>query len=141
MDLVRRAPAAVGNAARLATVAGVGPSKLHDLFRVHVHCTPTEWLARQRVAEARRLLLTTSRAVADIAFDVGFESLSAFGEQFRRWSAVTPQTYRQLPQAGVVRLALPGGYPAPAILRDLGRDRHRSPTAHREAETAKAHRG
>jgi AraC family transcriptional regulator of adaptative response / DNA-3-methyladenine glycosylase II len=68
------------------------------------------------------LLLTSSRAVADIAFEVGFESLSAFGEQFRRWSALTPQAYRRLPQEQVVRLTLPEPYPVPAALRDLGRD-------------------
>ncbi|MFC5848585.1 DNA-3-methyladenine glycosylase 2 family protein [Deinococcus petrolearius] len=122
VTLFRNTPAAIQNATHLATVAGVSPSKLHDLFRVHLHTTPTEWLTRQRVMQARYLLLTTSRAVADIAFEVGFESLSAFGEQFRRWSALTPQAYRRLPQEGVIRLTLPGNYPVAAILHDLGRD-------------------
>ncbi|GAA5512213.1 putative bifunctional transcriptional activator/DNA repair enzyme AlkA [Deinococcus carri] len=120
--LFRSSPAAIRNVAHLASVAGVSTSKLHELFRLHFHLPPAEWLARHRVAAARRLLLTSPRSVADIAFGVGFESLSAFGEQFRRWSGLTPGAYRRLPQEQVLRLTLPAGYPVAAILRDLGRD-------------------
>ncbi|UBV45105.1 helix-turn-helix domain-containing protein (plasmid) [Deinococcus taeanensis] len=120
--LMARSPAAVRNVAELARAADVSPSKVHDLFRVHLHTTPVEWLTRQRVRHAQHLLLTTSPSVAKIAFEVGFESLSAFGKQFRRMSALTPQAYRRLPQAGAIHLNLPQGYPTTAILRDLGRD-------------------
>lgn len=122
MALIDASPAAVRNVRDLARLADVSPSKLHDLFRVHLHATPVEWLARQRVAHAQRLLLTTARTAAEIAFDVGFESLSAFGEQFRRWSALTPHAYRRLPHTQAIRLTLPPGYPTAALLRDLGRD-------------------
>ena len=118
----------------LATHVGVGSSKLHNLFRVYLHFTPAEWLNRQRVALARELLLTMPHAAAQIAFEVGFESLSAFGAQFRRWSAMTPQAFRLLPSGHPFCLDLPPGYSVPATLRGLGRDVQQT-TARVEGQT------
>lgn len=111
----------------LARALEVGPSKLHELFREHFHQTPAEWLARRRVEEARALLLSEpERTIAGIAFEVGFGSLSTFGAQFRRLSALTPHAYRSLPDSAQFRLTLPGDYPARRVLLDLGRDPHAS---------------
>lgn len=115
-------PGEVRNVAALVRASGVGASKLHEVFRVFLHTTPAEWLSRQRVAAARRLLLMSSRPVAGVAFEVGFESLSAFGEQFRRLSRMTPQAFRTLPHRKAVELSLPDDYPTREVLRDLGRD-------------------
>lgn len=127
-------PGEIRNVAHLARVAGVSSSKLYELFRVHLHTTPAEWLTRQRLGAARRLLLASSRPVAEIAFEVGFESLSTFGEQFRRWNALTPQAYRRMPQDRTLRLALPVDYPLSATLAFLGRDA-RDPTSRVEGRT------
>ncbi|MFC4639905.1 Ada metal-binding domain-containing protein [Deinococcus hohokamensis] len=101
-------PGEVRQVAALAAEAGVGVGKLRALFREHLHTTPADWLSARRVQAARRRLLNTSDTAAQIAFEVGFESLSAFGEQFRRWSALSPQAYRQGPAQGRFRLSHSG---------------------------------
>jgi AraC family transcriptional regulator of adaptative response / DNA-3-methyladenine glycosylase II len=63
-------------------------------------------LARLRVTAARRMLLHGQRPVAEIAFEVGFESLSAFNENFRKYTAMTPAKYRRLPDETAFDLTL-----------------------------------
>ncbi|WP_264776738.1 DNA-3-methyladenine glycosylase 2 family protein [Deinococcus aetherius] len=106
----------------LAAMAGVSLSKLHDLFRKHYHTTPADFLARSRIRAAKRALLTTERPITEIAFEVGFESLSTFGSNFRKYSAMTPQAFRRWRTGPVFELALPGDYPREVILRALARD-------------------
>jgi AraC family transcriptional regulator of adaptative response / DNA-3-methyladenine glycosylase II len=117
-------PGAYRNLSALTAAADVGSRKLHDLFRTHYHTTPAEMLARLRVAAARRMLLHGQRPVAEIAFEVGFESLSAFNENFRKYTAMSPARYRQLPDEAAFDLRLPDDYPLGRILAYLGRDRN-----------------
>ncbi len=117
-------PGAYRNLSALTAAADVGASKLHELFRTHYHTTPAEMLARLRVAAARRMLLHGQRPVAEIAFEVGFESLSAFNENFRKYTAMTPAKYRRLPDEAAFGLTLPDDYPLSRILAYLGRDKN-----------------
>ncbi|GGR04667.1 hypothetical protein GCM10008957_16950 [Deinococcus ruber] len=112
----------VASVAALARRLDVGTSKLHALFRQYLHTTPAEWLNRRRVAQVRHHLLTTPSSVGQLAFEAGFESLSAFGMQFRRLCALTPHELRALSPGQPFELALPPGYPVEAMLRELGRD-------------------
>ncbi|HUG14891.1 MAG TPA: Ada metal-binding domain-containing protein [Thermomicrobiales bacterium] len=115
-------PGAFANVKALVAASGVGSSKLHELFRTHYHSTPAEILTRARVAAARTLLLASDRQVADIAFDVGFESLSAFNTNFRKHNATSPAAFRKLPEQPAFELQLPAQYPIERMLRYLGRD-------------------
>lgn len=117
-------PGAYRNLSALTAAADVGSSKLHELFRTHYHTTPAEMLARLRIAAARRMLLRGQRPVAEIAFEVGFESLSAFNDNFRKYTAMSPAKYRRLPEAASFELSLPDDYPLTRILAYLGRDRN-----------------
>ncbi|MGH9173559.1 MAG: helix-turn-helix domain-containing protein [Vicinamibacterales bacterium] len=117
-------PGAYRNAGNLAAAAGVSQTKLHELFRAHYHTTPAELLARVRVATARRMLLHGTRPVAEIAFEAGFESLSAFNENFRKYTATTPARFRRLLEEPSFELTLPEDYPLARILTYLGRDRN-----------------
>jgi signal transduction histidine kinase/ligand-binding sensor domain-containing protein/AraC-like DNA-binding protein/ActR/RegA family two-component response regulator len=73
------------------------------LFRRVRHVTglsPSELLRRMRVEEGARLLLTHTGSVADVAFSVGFRSVSHFFRCFNERYGVTPSEYR-LAGAGV----------------------------------------
>ena len=118
----------------LARAAGLSVRALHALLREHLGLTPADFLARGRIAQARHLLLHTDRPVTEIAFEVGFASLSAFGEQFRKQAGLSAQAYRDLRGAQAFTLRLPAGYPLAAMLRDLSRDRCQS-TARVEGHT------
>lgn len=115
-------PGEYRNVSALARAGGVSVSRLHTLFRTHHHTTPAEFLTRSRVRDARRALLTTDRPITEIAFEVGFESLSAFGDNFRRSSAMTPQAFRRWREGRALELTLPPTYPHEAVLRALARD-------------------
>ncbi|HEX8696923.1 MAG TPA: helix-turn-helix domain-containing protein [Longimicrobium sp.] len=118
---VRRDPAAFPDAARLAAAAGVGAAELDALFRRHFHATPADFLARERVAAARRHL-AGGRAPAEAASAVGWESLSAFDEDFRRLTGMAPGDYRRLGASPGFTLALPPDFRAADALRHFGRD-------------------
>ncbi len=121
-ERIRRDPAAFAGVDDLERVSGLGASKLHELFRLHFHSTPAQILGRARVAAARRLLLTTDRSVAEVAFEVGYEGLSTFNVNFRRLTAMTPAEYRRLLGAPAFRIALPPSYSTARALEYLGRD-------------------
>jgi AraC family transcriptional regulator of adaptative response / DNA-3-methyladenine glycosylase II len=79
-------------------------------------------LVRLRIAAARRALLETSTSITAIASDVGFASLSAFHENFRKYTAMSPGDYRRMREASTFIVSLPKDYPAERMLGFLGRD-------------------
>ncbi|OOV14029.1 Ada metal-binding domain-containing protein [Deinococcus sp. LM3] len=106
----------------LARALNLSGSALHRLFREQFQCSPADWLTRRRVELAAARLLTSADTAAQVAFAVGFGSLSAFGAQFRRVMHLTPQALRAAARAGTLRLTLPAAYPLELVRRDLGRD-------------------
>jgi AraC-like DNA-binding protein/ligand-binding sensor protein len=51
-----------------------------------------DYVARLRVGEARTLLRTSNSRVSDVAFEVGFKSLSQFNRSFHRIAGMSPRT-------------------------------------------------
>jgi AraC family transcriptional regulator of adaptative response / DNA-3-methyladenine glycosylase II len=124
---VRERPMRFAGAADMAQAAGVGASKLNALFRGHYHTTPAAFLARARVDHARTLLQTNGRRSLDVAYAAGFESASAFHENFLRLTALRPTEYRALGRFPAFTLRLPADYRVEYALRVIGRDAE-SPT-------------
>jgi AraC family transcriptional regulator, melibiose operon regulatory protein len=56
--------------------------------------TLIKYLTHHRLAHAKRLLATTGEKIVDVAFESGFNSVSAFNEAFRRSSGCSPREYR-----------------------------------------------
>jgi CheY-like chemotaxis protein len=56
--------------------------------------TPSMYINEYRIAKAAELLLTTSRTVTEIAFDVGFEDSSNFSRTFKKHCRMSPVKYR-----------------------------------------------
>ena len=122
VERMRQDPQAFRSVEDVAQAARVGSSKLSELFRRHYHTTPAEMLCRQRIEQACRNLLAGDRSIAEIAFDVGFESLSAFNENFRRLVRLSPQSYRQLVATDRFEIELPAYFGVDRVLQYLGRD-------------------
>lgn len=101
---------------------GCGASKLNEDFRRHYHATPLAVLTRSRMTYAMRALLDTDAPIGEIALDAGFEALSAFYENFRRTTGLTPQEYRLLRSAPCFAVVLPEGFDVPRWRRYLERD-------------------
>lgn len=119
---VRRDPAAFPDVAALAAAAGWSASRLHELFRRHLHTSPADLLRRQRVAAAIARLLAGDERVLDIGFAVGFDSASAFHAAFRRVARLAPGEMRGVPRRHGFRLALPADFRADLTWAFLGRD-------------------
>jgi AraC family transcriptional regulator of adaptative response / DNA-3-methyladenine glycosylase II len=121
-DQIRSDSGAFRDVSDLAASSNLGQTKLHALFRRHYHLTPAAFLARERVAAACRTLAETKGRVAETAFDVGYESLSAFNENFRKQTGLTPGEYQRLGQNPEFTMALPPDFLATPVLTRLSRD-------------------
>src|SRR5213596_2141779 len=86
------------NAICLATVAkAVNTSTFYfcKLFKRATGLTFTDYLARVRVEKAKALLLNRNRRISEIAYDVGFQSLTHFNRIFRKLVGASPSSYRR----------------------------------------------
>jgi AraC-like DNA-binding protein len=54
----------------------------------------TDYVSRLRVERARNLLLNKNLRVSEIAYEVGFQSLTHFNRVFKRILGVSPTQYR-----------------------------------------------
>jgi AraC-like DNA-binding protein len=79
----------------LAEIAALSPSGLHRLFRRHTRQTVSDYVMRLRIGEACALLSGTSRPIAHIAGEVGYNTLANFNRQFRALKGMTPRDYRR----------------------------------------------
>jgi AraC family transcriptional regulator len=71
-------------------------SKFHfsRLFQEVTGMPPARYLTAMRLAEAKRLLLTTSLSVVDISVTVGYASLGTFGTRFKYSVGLSPTAFR-----------------------------------------------
>lgn len=74
--------------------AGVSPFHFCKVFKRATGMTFTEFVNRARVEQAKRLLLKPLARITEVAYDVGFQSLSQFNRSFRRVTASSPTEYR-----------------------------------------------
>jgi AraC family transcriptional regulator of adaptative response / DNA-3-methyladenine glycosylase II len=118
---VRTRPADFVEAGDLARSAGIGATKLHALCRRQFQLSPGALLVRERVRRARALLAGAAD-LARAAAESGFESSSAFHENFRRLCALTPAAYRGLGRKTRFVLQLPAGPLAQGLASLFGRD-------------------
>ena len=58
--------------------------------------TFSEYLTAHRLKRAKELLETTGLPVLQVAADVGYGSVSQFGQAFRRQYGVSPAQYRRI---------------------------------------------
>ena len=77
----------------LAAIVGLGPRHFSALFNRTFGCSPYRYILNLRLAEAARLLTTTSRDVREVAYELGFCSQSHFTAMFRKAYGVTPARY------------------------------------------------
>lgn len=96
--------------AALARLAGLSPSRFHDLFVTVLRQAPMAYVTRRRMQRAQQLLLTTGQSVQAIAAQLGYDDPFHFSRAFRRTTGQSPRGYRQQGQAWLV----PGG-PATAL--------------------------
>ncbi len=119
-EAIRRDPATFGGLEVMAERSGIGVTKLHALFQQHYHTTPAAYLSRVRINTACRLLGDPTRQVIDVAYAAGYTSLSAFHDNFRRATGLSPKAYQTL--GDTFTITLPENYLSWVTLKLLSRD-------------------
>ena len=79
----------------MARHVAMSPRTFARRFRDVTGTTPHQWLLRQRVLHAQRLLESTDDSIEMVAARCGFSSASVLREHFTRIAGTSPVTYRR----------------------------------------------
>ena len=78
----------------VARAVNVSPTHLSEKFKHVTGVKFVDYVARIRFEKACELLRSGDLRVSEIAFAVGFQSLSQFNRVFKRLSGKSPRDYR-----------------------------------------------
>jgi len=78
-----------------AAYSGLSTSQFCKVFKETINATFTEYVNRRRIEWARRELLRPGSRVTEVAYRVGFASLSQFNRSFNRYTGEAPRDYRR----------------------------------------------
>ncbi len=79
----------------VARHAGLSPHHFSRSFRHATGITLSDYINRSRIEAARQLLLKADARVSEIAFEIGYQSLSQFNRSFLRITGRSPMEYRR----------------------------------------------
>ncbi|MGR3466722.1 MAG: helix-turn-helix domain-containing protein [Shimia sp.] len=82
--------------AALATEAGLSESAFYQHFKAVTRMTPLQYQKQMRMHEAERILAFGGATVTEVAFRVGYESLSQFSREYSRKFGVSPKAAMQV---------------------------------------------
>lgn len=82
------------NLEEVAWKSGVSVCYFCKIFKRSTGMTFTEYVTRARVEEAKHQLLRPQARITEIAFAVGFQSLSQFNRSFKRLTTQSPTEFR-----------------------------------------------
>jgi len=108
----------------LSKAAGLSRFHFNRIFHRIVGIPPCQFRSLLRLDAARRLLLTTSRSIIDVSFDVGYQSLGTFTRRFTGTLGLPPFRLRQAARLVSVVALRPSIQstmppPAPGTIRGL----------------------
>jgi len=79
----------------LANLVSLSVSQLDRRFNALLQTTPSQYVQRVRINEARSRLSKTEQAVSDVAADCGFYDQAQLTRLFKRHTGMTPTAYRR----------------------------------------------
>jgi AraC-like DNA-binding protein len=101
LDLVHERPEHPWTLVALAREVGMSRSTLARRFAAAVGEPPMAYLTRWRMTLAAELLCDTSTPLTGIAERVGYDSVFAFSNAFKRVTGEAPSHYRAMARSGV----------------------------------------
>ncbi len=84
----------------VASAVNVSPFHFCKLFKRATGLTFTDFVNRARVEKAKRMLMKPAARITEVAYDVGFQSLSHFNRSFRRIADESPTEFRGRMKSG-----------------------------------------
>ena len=79
---------------QLSDMVGMTPVSFSRFFRLRTGKTLSDYIIDIRLGFATRLLVESSRTVAEICYDCGFNNLSNFNRMFKRKKNCSPKEFR-----------------------------------------------
>jgi AraC family transcriptional regulator len=93
-DYVRERIAEDISVESLAELLELSSFHFSRMFKQVTGMSPLQFVKRQRIVRAQKLICETSRSFIEIALEVGYTSPSHFAKVFRRVVGVTPTEFR-----------------------------------------------
>lgn len=82
--------------AELAEVADLSQFHFARAFRKSTGQTPQHYLMEQRIERAKQLLATDDLPIVEVSLQTGFKNQSHFTTLFRKFTKLTPKTWREM---------------------------------------------
>ena len=79
----------------MATASGLSPHHFCKVFRKSMGLNLIDYINRCRVEHAKQMLLKQDARVSEVAFEIGYQSLSQFNRSFRSITGESPTEYRR----------------------------------------------
>ena len=79
----------------LAQIAGMTPIAFSRFFKLRAGRSVTDYIIEQRLGVASRMLVDSSRTIAEICYECGFNNLSNFNRIFKKKRGITPKSFRE----------------------------------------------
>ena len=77
--------------AQLSRLVGMSQSSFHEHFKAITGTTPLQYQKDLRLIEAQQLLLGGAASVSNVAYSVGYESITQFSREFARKFGASPR--------------------------------------------------
>jgi len=79
----------------LSDIAGMSPSAFSRFFKLHTGRNLSEYIIDMRLGYASRMLVDTSKSIAEICYSCGFNNLSNFNRIFKKRKNCSPSQFRE----------------------------------------------
>ena len=79
----------------MAGIAGMSPSAFSRFFKLHTGRNLSEYIIDLRLGFASRMLVDTSKSIAEISYACGFNNLSNFNRIFKKKKNCSPSEFRE----------------------------------------------
>ncbi|MCC3151692.1 AraC family transcriptional regulator [Hymenobacter sp. BT770] len=80
---------------KLSALACMSKATFFRVFKREFGITPVEFIIRERLSEAKRLLRHPLASVAEVCMRAGFNNISYFQALFKKYEGVTPGAYKR----------------------------------------------
>lgn len=80
--------------AQLAHMAHLSEGRFKTNFRFYTGLPPREYILRQKIKQAKQLLSEPSLSITQISYQLGFSSSQYFSTVFKKFTSLSPTTYR-----------------------------------------------
>lgn len=94
MAIIHANPNVDWSVSRLAQQVAMSPSRFAARFAAALGDSPMAYVTKWRMNLAGRLLSDTQQSVGEIAEELGYDNVAAFGRTFKRHLGVPPATWR-----------------------------------------------